>query len=60
MQKQKRFKGKIVGHVPDAAAGGAAAGGTAMALSSTVNSYLGGLLGGIPDSTIYNLVQPFR
>jgi len=55
-----RFDGKVVGHVPDSAAGGAAVPDRAMALWSSVNSYLGGLLNGIPIGTSYNAVKLFR
>ncbi|MHB1425944.1 MAG: hypothetical protein ACYC3I_22500 [Gemmataceae bacterium] len=56
----KRFAGKVVGHVPDAGAGGVASGGRAMALLDSVNSYLGGLLNGVPVGTNYNAVRLFR
>ncbi len=36
----KRFEGKVVGHTPDAHAGGPYSGGQAMALSESVNSSL--------------------
>ncbi len=52
--------GKVVGHVPDAAAGGLAVPDRAMALLPSVNSYLGGLLGGVPVGTTYNVVRLFR
>jgi len=55
-----RFKGKVVGHVPDAGAGGRAVPDRAMALSYEVNSYLGGLLNGIAVGTKYNAVELFR
>jgi hypothetical protein len=55
-----RFSGKVVGHVPDAAAGGPAAGGKAMALSRSVNGFLGGVLKGISEGTVYNSVQLIR
>jgi intein/homing endonuclease len=55
-----RFEGKVVGHTPDAAAGGPSSGGRAMALSYDVNSYLGGILRGIPVGTTYNRVSLSR
>jgi hypothetical protein len=59
-QYPSRFDGKVVGHVPDAAAGGDVAPDRAMALLPSANSYLGGLLNGIPVGTTYNRVQLFR
>lgn len=55
-----RFKGKVVGHTPDATMGGAAAGGRAMALGTPVNSYLGGAAGGVPTGTTYHGVRLVR
>ncbi len=55
-----RFAGRVVGHLPDAAAGGAAVPARGMALLPSVNSYLGGLLRGIPTGTRYNGVNLFR
>jgi hypothetical protein len=51
--------GKVVGHVPDAAAGGAAvpANNAAMALWPGVNSYVGGMMNGVPTGTTYNAVS---
>jgi hypothetical protein len=60
MSSQARFANRVVGHVPDAAAGGAVSGGPAMALLRSVNSYLGGILTGIPRGTVYNRVILFR
>jgi hypothetical protein len=69
MKKQfpKRFAGKVVGHTPDAAAGGPSAPSTpggniirAMALGRSVNSYLGGILKGIALNQTYHEVQLFR
>ncbi|MEN1681766.1 MAG: polymorphic toxin-type HINT domain-containing protein, partial [Planctomycetota bacterium] len=59
-QYPSRFAGKVVGHVPDAAAGGPAAGGRAMALSQPVNSFLGGILSGVPIDAQYNAVKLVR
>jgi RHS repeat-associated protein len=55
-----RFDGKVVGHTPDAIMGGKVAGGKAMALTPSVNSYLGGVAGGIPEGTTYTKVVLFR
>ncbi len=48
-----------MGHVPDAAAGGAAvpANNAAMALWPGVNSYVGGMMNGVPTGTTYNAVS---
>ncbi|PSM32208.1 DUF6531 domain-containing protein [Haliangium sp. UPWRP_2] len=55
-----RFKDKVVGHVPDASMGGPHANGTVMALDKSVNSYLGGITGGIPTGTTYQGVRLIR
>jgi hypothetical protein len=55
-----RFKGKVVGHTPDAIMGGGIAGPRAMALLPSVNSYLGGVAGGVASGTSYNSVRLFR
>ena len=54
-----RFDGKVVGHVPDAAAGGPAKppDDKAMALLNSVNSYVGGMLPHIPIGTVYHKVS---
>lgn len=55
-----RFVNMVVGHLPDAAAGGKAVSDRAMALIPSVNSYLGGLLNGIKVGTTYNFVGFFK
>lgn len=57
-----RFEGKVVGHVPDAAAGAPAVplDNKAMALLSSVNSYVGGMLPHIPVGTTYHVVSLTR
>ena len=55
-----RFAGKVVGHVPDACAGGPSRDGPVTALSTPVNSYFGGILGGIAIGESYNLVRLVR
>ena len=57
---ESRFTDRVVGHVPDAAAGGLAVPDRAMALLPRVNSYLGGILSGIPVGTKYNIVELYR
>lgn len=61
-EQPARFKGRVVGHLPDAAAGGPVVppGDKAMALLRSVNSYLGGILGGVPVGTFYNRVALTR
>jgi hypothetical protein len=54
----KRFEGKVVGHTPDAAAGGPPAGGRAIALDSSVNSSVGGQVAAKRGS--YNKVEVIR
>ena len=55
-----RYKGKVVGHTPDACMGGPSAGGRAMALCTAVNSYLGGIASNVPVGTTYNAVKLVR
>ena len=55
-----RFAGKVVGHVPDACAGGPSSDGPVMALSTPVNAYFGGILGGIAVGESYNSVKLVR
>jgi len=55
-----RFSGKVVGHTPDAIMGGRIANGRAMALGQPVNSYLGGVAGGVPGGTKYHEVRLYR
>ncbi len=50
------YKNKVVGHVPDAAMGGKSANGRAMPLSTSVNSYLGGLVRGVPKKPYSKVV----
>ena len=52
-----RFKGKAVGHTPDAIWGGPIANGKATALDKGVNSYLGGIAKGVPAGTVYHAVR---
>ena len=59
-QSPCRFAGKVVGHVPDACAGGPSSDGPVMALSTPVNSYFGGILGGIAVGESYNSVRLVR
>ncbi|WP_141674145.1 hypothetical protein [Gilliamella sp. wkB112] len=60
-QMRKRFpnlyKGKVVGHTPDATMGGPVANGSAMPLDTSVNSYLGGIAKGVPNGTVYHKVE---
>ncbi|MDO1511016.1 RHS repeat domain-containing protein [Neisseria sp. MVDL19-042950] len=55
-----RFRGKVVGHTPDATMGGLVANGRATALSTQVNSYLGGVARGVPNGTVYHSVRLAR
>ncbi|WP_232005294.1 hypothetical protein [Neisseria animaloris] len=55
-----RFRGKVVGHTPDAIMGGLVANGRATALSTQVNSYLGGVARGVPNGTVYHSVRLAR
>ena len=57
---KEKFAGKVVGHRPDAAAGGKTVSDRAMALIPSVNSYLGGLPNGIKVGTTYNFVGFFK
>jgi hypothetical protein len=60
----ERFQdaGKVVGHVPDAAAGGSVVppNNKAMALWPEVNSYVGGTMNGVPTGTTYHRVKLVR
>lgn len=56
----ERFKNKVVGHTPDAAAGGPAAGGKAMALDPRVNASVGGQVSAKPPGYTYNQVEVVR
>ena len=53
-----RFDGAVVGHVPDAGAGGihAGPGATAMALNPGVNASIGGQIGGMKPGDTYTSV----
>jgi hypothetical protein len=55
-----RFQDKVVGHTPDAAAGGPVAGGKAMALDPTVNASIGGQVGKKPLGYKYGRVEVIR
>ncbi|WP_394845233.1 DUF6531 domain-containing protein [Pendulispora brunnea] len=55
-----RFEGKVVGHVPDACAGGPSSGGRVMALDSSVNGSVGGQVGGVPPGQTYHRVRVVR
>ena len=55
-----RFEDKVVGHAPDAAAGGPSSGGTATALDSSVNSSVGGQVPAKPVGYTYTEVKVVR